>query len=163
MKKLIAALMLCVPLFASPAGSDSTKICDGTNCAAVGLTSALVPVTATRFACGLAALGASLTTCAVAVAGKSYYITDIVVGTTTATSGTWAIQTGTDANCATGTAVVFPAAPATTSSRFQAPIAANPVSVISFTTPIVVPASGYVCAIGVATNTININIHGYYN
>jgi hypothetical protein len=160
MKKLIVALLM-IPMLASAA--DSTRICDGTNCAAIGLTAGLVPQTATRFSCGLAGLAASLTTCAAAVAGKSYYITDIVVGTTTATSGTYAIQTGTDANCATGTAVVFPAAPGTTSSRFQAPIAANPSTVISFTTPIVVPASGYICVIGVATNTININIHGYYN
>ena len=160
MKKLIVALLM-IPMLASAA--DSTRICDGTNCAAIGLTAGLVPQTATRFSCGLAALAASLTTCAVAVAGKSYYITDIVVGTTTGTAGTYAIQTGTDANCATGTAVVFPAAPAATSARFAAPIVSSPSTVISFTTPIVVPASGYICVIGVATNTININIHGYYN
>jgi len=159
MKKLIAALMLCIPLVAKPA-----EITDPSSLATLGIgtTSFLVPAGATRFTCGLAALAASLTTCAAGVAGKSYYITDIVVGTTTATSGTYAIQTGTDANCATATAVVFPASPAATSARFQAPIAANPVAVISFTTPIKLPAAGYLCVIGVATNTINININGYY-
>ena len=159
MKKFIAALMLCLPLVATP-----VEIVDPSSLATLGIgtTSFLVPAGATRFACGLAGLAASLTTCAAGIAGKSYYITDIVVGTTTGTSGTYAIQTGTDNNCGTGTAVVFPASPATTSSRFQAPIAANPVAVINFTTPIKLPAAGYLCVIGVATNTININVHGYY-
>lgn len=117
---------------------------------------------ANRFTCGLAGLGATLTECQALTAGRTYYITDIVVGTTTATSGTYGIQTGTGANCVTGTATLFPAPPATTASRYQAPIAANPVSVVSFTTPLAAPAGAAICVIGVAVNTINIQISGYY-
>lgn len=126
----------------------------------LGLTVNTLP--GTPWTCGLAGLAASLTECKALAAGRTYYVTDIVVGTTTATSGTYAVQSGTGTNCGTGTTVVFPAAPATTASRFQAPIAANPVAVISFTEPLVVTTAHAVCVIGVATNTININLSGFY-
>ncbi len=114
------------------------------------------------FTCGLAGLAATLTECQALAAGRTYYVTDIVVGTTTATSGTYGIQTGTGTNCAAGTVTIFPAPPATTASRYQAPIAANPVAVINFTTPLVTTAGHAICVIGVGTNTINIQISGYY-
>lgn len=169
---LLPALALATPV---------AQICDQAgNCAPVssttGLTSTLagnlpvtqtLPVTnlpygATRFACGLAGLAASLTECQALAAARVYYITDIVVGTTTATSGTYGVQVGTGTNCGTNTATLFPAPPATTASRYQAPIAANPVAVINFQTPLITPAGYAICVIGVATNTINIQITGYY-
>lgn len=116
-----------------------------------------------RFTCGLAGLAASLTECQALAAGRTYYITDIVVGTTTATSGTYGIQVGTGTNCGSNTATIFPAPPATTASRYQAPIASNPVATISFTTPLVTPVGYAICVIGVATNTINIQVSGYYS
>jgi hypothetical protein len=158
MKKLILALLLATALPAR-----ATVICDPSGkCAAVGVTAALPPAGATAFKCGLAALAASLTECQALAASRVYYITDIVVGTTTATSGTYGVQVGTGTNCGTNTATIFPAPPATTASRYQAPIAANPVAVINFTTPLVTPAGYAICVIGVATNTINIQITGYY-
>ena len=56
MKKLIAALMLCVPLV-----TNAVEITDPSSLATLGIgtTSFLVPAGATRFACGLAALAAS--------------------------------------------------------------------------------------------------------
>lgn len=154
---LLSAL-LCLSAHAAP----PVAVCDDSRCAAVGVTAALPPSGATRFTCGLAGLAASLTECQALAAGRVYYITDIVVGTTTATSGTYGVQYGTGANCGSGTATLFPAPPATTASRYQAPIAANPVAVINFTTPLTVPAGNAICVIGVATNTINIQISGFY-
>lgn len=175
MKTLFAAVAvtLAVPAFGTPAFHP----CDQAGaCAPISATNGItvapivtqtLPVTnlpygATRFTCGLAGLAATLTECQALSAARVYYITDIVVGTTTATSGTYAIQVGTGTNCGAGTATLFPAPPATTSSRYQAPIAANPVAVINFTTPLVTPAANAICVIGVGTNTINVQISGYY-
>lgn len=116
----------------------------------------------TDWVCGLAGLAASLTECKALAAGRTYYITDIVVGTTTTTSGDYSIQSGTGTNCAAATTAVFPAAPGTTSSRFKAPISSSPPGTISLTTPIAVTAAHAICVIGTATNTININLSGYY-
>ena len=159
MKKMILAMMIAAPMIAKPIGFE---MCDGTYCVGTTKSSFLVPKTATLFTCGLAGLDGTLTQCQALAAGRTYYITTIVVGTTTTTSGDWAIQQGTGTNCATGTAVVFPAAPATTSSRFKAPISSNPVSVIVLAHPIAVTAANAICVIGTGTNTININISGYY-
>ncbi len=74
---------------------------------------------ATSWTCGVAGQAATLLECkAAAGAGSSHYITDIVVGSSTTTAGTYAIQSGTGTNCGTATAAVFPSPPATTASRF---------------------------------------------
>ena len=110
--------------------------------------------------CGLNALAATLTQCQAAPgANLVLYITDIMVQTTTATSGTFAIQTGTGANCVTGTAALFPVSG--TANRFNAPPTSAPMSVINFQTPLKVPANTAVCVIGVATNTISIQLAGF--
>jgi hypothetical protein len=114
----------------------------------------------TKFTCSLAALVASLTECQAApAAGLRYYITDIVVQTTTATAGDYSIQSGTGTNCGTATAAVFPKH--ATTARFKAPIAANPTAVINFTTPIAVTTAHALCVIGHGTNTINVQISGF--
>ena len=160
MRKILA---LCA-LFPSLAFAQAAvSVCDPAgSCAKIGVTNALIPSTATSFTCGLAGQGASLATCIAGVSGKSFYITDIVAGSSTGTAGTWALQSGTDANCATTTTTVFPAAPGTTSSRFASMPNTSPPAVIHFTTPIKVTASHYLCAIGVGTNTLNVNVNGYY-
>jgi hypothetical protein len=114
----------------------------------------------TIFTCGLNALAATLTQCQAApAAGLSLYITDISVQTTTATSGTYAIQTGTGTNCATGTAALFPVSG--TANRFNAPINTTAMAQLSFTTPLKSPAASAICVIGVATNTISIQVTGF--
>lgn len=125
---------------------------------------ATVPLSAdaivTPFRCGLNALAASLTQCQAApAAGLKLYVTDIFVQTTTTTSGTYALQTGTGTNCATGTAALFPVSG--TSNRFNAPITTSAMASLQFTTPLAAPAASALCVIGVATNTISIQIHGY--
>lgn len=115
------------------------------------------PVT---WSCGLNAIAASLTQCQAAPgAGLKLYLTDITVQTTTTTSGTYALQTGTGSNCGTGTAALFPVSG--TGNRFNAPITTQSASNFSFTTPLVAPANSAICLIGVATNTISIQLQGY--
>jgi len=88
-----------------------------------------------------------------------HYITDIVVQTTTGTSGAYAIQSGTGTNCATGTAALFPKSG--TGDRFNAPIAAEGLDSISLVTPISPTAGHAICLIGTATNTIDVQISGF--
>lgn len=126
----------------------------------LGLTVNTLP--GTRWTCGLAGLAATLTQCQALVAGRTYYITDIVVGTTTTTAGDYAIQSGTGTNCATGTTVVFPSAPADAAARYKAPISSGPIGVIALRQPIPVTAAHAICVIGTAINTINVNLSGYY-
>jgi hypothetical protein len=151
MKKLLPAIVaaLLLPLLAI-AATDYFTISNGGR----------VPATS-RFACGVAGQAASLLECVPASPGTAYYITDIVVQTTTATSGDFAIQSGTGVNCATGTAVVWPPAPGTLASRYKAPIAANPATIVNFTTPLKVTDDHAICVIGTAVNTINLTMTGY--
>lgn len=164
MRRLFAALAVAAPFaaFAVP----PVHLTNGDGSAVVPVSSTLGitvnPTPGTAWTCGLAGLAASLTECKALAAGRTYYITDIVVGTTTTTAGDYSIQSGTGTNCGTGTTAVFPAAPGTTSSRFKAPISSGPVGVISFKVPLAVTAAHAVCVIGTATNTININVSGYY-
>lgn len=145
MKRVLLLLALLACLLAVPA-SAQFYIRDG------GLS--------TSWSCSLAGLVASLTECKAAVTGRTYYITDIVVGTTTATSGDYSIQSGTSTNCGSNTTALFPVN--STAALFKAPIAANPSTMVSLTTPIVATVSHAICVIGTGTNTINIQISGFY-
>lgn len=114
----------------------------------------------TFWTCGLNSLAATLTQCQTAPgANLVLYVTDIMVQTTTTTSGTYAIQTGTGTNCATGTAALFPVSG--TANRFNAPPTTAPMSIINLQTPLKVPANAAICVIGVATNTISIQLIGF--
>jgi hypothetical protein len=115
----------------------------------------------TRFSCGVTAQAASLLQCAAVVAGQRYYITDIVAQSSTATAGDFALQSGTGTNCGTATATVFPAPPMTTTARFKAPANTAPPMVVAFSTPLVVTSAHALCAIGAATNTLNLQVSGY--
>lgn len=118
------------------------------------------PAANSTWTCALNALAATLTQCQAAPgAGLKLYITDIHVQTTTATSGTYAVQTGTGANCGTGTAALFPVSG--TANRFNAPITTSAMASLNFNTPLPAPANSAICVIGVATNTISIQITGY--
>lgn len=116
----------------------------------------------TRFECSFNSVAATLTQltgCAGAGAGLRYYITDVAIQTTTTTSGTYAFQTGTGANCGTGTAALFPVS--ATGNRFNAVITSNGVSVMNFLTPLQTGANVQVCVIGVATNTVSGQVKGF--
>lgn len=113
----------------------------------------------TPFRCGLDNLAATLTRCQIATAGQRLFITDMVVQTTTATSGTFSVQSGTGTNCGTGPAALFPTV--STSARWNAPINTQPLSVMQFLTPIIAATAQDICVIGTATNTIRIQLMGY--
>jgi hypothetical protein len=115
-----------------------------------------------RFSCGVTAQAASLLECQALTAGRTYYITDVVAQSSTGTAGTFAIQSGTGTNCGTTTTAVFPAPPMTTSARFASPPNTSAPFVVAFTTPIKVTAGHAICAIGVGTNTLNLQISGFY-
>ena len=128
--------------------------------ATVDLAGNLHTVAPLKFTCALDNIAATLTQCqAVAAAGYSYYITTVFANSTTATAATFAIRSGTGSNCATGTAGVLPGAstsrtyvlPANTAAPFQ----------YSNVVGIKVTAAHAICAIGAATNTLNITISGY--
>jgi hypothetical protein len=114
----------------------------------------------TTFSCGLNAVAATLTQCQAApAAGLKLYVTAVYVQTTTATSGTYAIQTGTGANCVTGTAALFPVSG--TANRFNAPITTSAMAALTFPVPLAAPAASAICLIGIATNTISAQIVGF--
>lgn len=120
----------------------------------------VLPFAPRTFTAGFNAIAASLTQIQAAPgAGLRLYLTSIFVQTTTATSGTYAFQTGTGTNCGTGTAALFPVSG--TANRFNAPIAANSLANFSFSTPLVVPVNTALCVIGVATNTVSGQVVGY--
>lgn len=113
--------------------------------------------------CSLNGIAATLTECQAipSNADHRHYITDISVQTTTATSGTYAIRTGTGTNCATATAQLFPSS-GSGADRFNAPVVSQAMASIRFTTPLI-PTKGHaICMIGVATNTISIQIQGFF-
>jgi len=95
-------------------------------------------------------------TLAAPAAGFKIYITDITVDTTTATAGTWRLETGTGTNCATGTAALYP----NSANAWTAPVLGAPQH-FTFTTPLSAPAAAAVCILGVVTNTVNIDLTGF--
>jgi hypothetical protein len=114
----------------------------------------------TLWTCTLANLANTLTQCvAPPAAGLRHYITDITVQTTTATSGQYAIQTGTGSNCGTSTAPLFPSS--STSDRWNAPTNASASDTKNFTSPLKPTTLHAICVIGTATNTITIQLQGY--
>lgn len=160
-RMLVVVALLAV---AGAAGAGEISYFDSTGAlrrAAVSNGRLLVdPVAATRFTCSLTGLAAALTQCQAApAAGQRLYVTDIVVQTTTATSGLYALQTGTGVNCATATTALFPSS--STAARLNAPINTQATASINLTTPFVAPADHALCVIGTATNTISIQISGY--
>lgn len=113
----------------------------------------------TTFKCAFNAIAATLTQCQAAPAAGRLFVVSLHIQTTTATSGTFALQSGTGVNCVTGTAGVFPQS--STTNRFNAPIAANAMATLTFDPPIDLPALAALCVIGVATNTVSGQVEGY--
>ncbi len=151
--KRLALAGLLVAVFACPLSAQQAL-------SAPSLAPTVRPELVTTWTCGLNGLAASLTQCQAApAAGLKLYVTDITVQTTTTTSGTYAVQTGTGSNCATGTAALFPVSG--TANRWNAPITTQSASNFQFLTPLIAPAASAICVIGVATNTISIQLHGY--
>jgi hypothetical protein len=112
------------------------------------------------WSCALDNIAATLTECkAAAPAGYSYYVTGVFAQSTTATAATFAIRSGTGTNCGTGTAGILPGA--TTTRTYVLPANTAAAFQFSSTTGVKATAAHAICAIGAATNTLNITIMGY--
>lgn len=120
------------------------------------------------FACGADNIAGTLTllsaypsgNCVAVEDGSTRYITDIIAMSTTATGGEFLLRTGTGANCGTGTATLFPFAASTNVRLSFAGNTAAP-TVISPKTPVQVPEGKDLCVIGIATNTVTLEVRGY--
>lgn len=110
--------------------------------------------------CSLDNIAATLTECQAAPgAGKTLYITDITAQSTTATAGQFLLRTGTGANCGTGTASLFPSS--ATVIRFAAPGNTSTPLNVTLMTPLATPSNTAICLLGVAVNTVTIQLSGF--
>jgi hypothetical protein len=113
------------------------------------------------FTCSLDNIATTRTQCQAApAAGKAIFITDVVAMSTTATAGQFALAFGTGSNCGTGTGNVLPSSTATARIPAAANNGAGP-TVINFGSPLKVPTDQALCVLGVATNTVTIQISGF--
>jgi hypothetical protein len=106
-----------------------------------------------RFAANVADIGATLTEIGAVVSGSSYYVTGIVLVSSTATGGTFALRAGTGTNCASNVVGVWPQ-PGVSSPTLTYPYPANTTApyVIQFSIPIKAPVGSAICLVGTATN-----------
>ena len=113
----------------------------------------VVPDHPNRVAANVADIGATLTEIGAAITGQAYYVTGIVLTSSTGTGGTFAIRAGTGANCATNPVGVWPQ-PGVSSPTLTYPYPANTVQpyVIQFPIAIKAPVGSAICLIGTATN-----------
>lgn len=110
--------------------------------------------------CSLDGIGATLTQCrANGDPAMKLYITDITATSTTGTAGQFILRYGTGTNCATGTASVYPSA--ASAVRFPYPGNTALPFTRSFMTPLEVPAGKDLCALGIATQLLVIQIQGF--
>ena len=113
-----------------------------------------------QFLCSLNGVAATLTQCQAApAAGLSLYVSWVFAQSTTTTAGTFALQSGTGTNCGTGTAAVLPASG--TANRYGYPASSTSATTLWFPVPIKLSAAAALCAIGVATNTLRIDVGGF--
>lgn len=112
------------------------------------------------WSCSLDAIAATLTQCQAAPgAGLKLYLTDIVAQSTTATAGLFLIRYGTGTNCGTGTTSLLPAA--ATVVRLAHPANTAAPTSIKLQVPLATAANNAICAVGVATNTLTVQMSGY--
>jgi hypothetical protein len=106
-----------------------------------------------RFAANVADVGATLTEIGAAITGQAYYVTGIVLTSSTATGGTFAIRAGTGVNCASNVTGIWPQ-PGVSSPTLTYPYPANTTQpyVIQFSIPIRAPSANALCLVGTATN-----------
>lgn len=110
--------------------------------------------------CSLNAIAATLTECRAApAAGLSLYVSWVWWQSTTTTAGTGALQSGTGTNCGTATTAVLPKSG--TANRYGYPASSTASSTLWFPVPIKLTAAHALCAIGVATNTLRIDVGGF--
>lgn len=155
----------------SKTSSDATNVVMLTGCWAAGTTGVPAAPGGVKYvrqggpgywSCSLDAIAASLTQCQAApAAGLRLYVTDITIGSTTATAGQFILRQGTGTNCGTGTASLFPAAATVARFAYPANTSASGSAKYSFATPLQLTTSNALCILCVATNTCTVSIQGY--
>lgn len=114
----------------------------------------------TSWSCSLDGIAATLTECKAAPgAGLKLYLTDLVIGSTTATAGQYLVRYGTGANCGTGTTSFLPAA--ATVVRYGYPPNTTAPTPLQFLTPLPATANNAICIACVLTNTCTVQMSGY--
>jgi hypothetical protein len=116
-----------------------------------------------RFAANVADIGATLTELVAApTGGQAVYVTTIVLASSTATAGAFALRAGTGTNCGTNPVGVFPQ-PGVSSPTLTYVYPANTaVPFYVLLQPAVRLPAGYaLCLIGAATNLARGQVHGF--
>jgi hypothetical protein len=115
-----------------------------------------------RFAASVADIGATLTEIQAAVTGQAIYVTDVILQSSTATAGTFALRSGTGTNCATNPIGVMPQpGVATPTLTLGYPGNASAPLQIALSMPFRLPAGTALCIIGTATNLARGQVHGF--
>lgn len=112
------------------------------------------------WACSVDNIGATLTQCGLAAEpSMRLYLTDVVIGSTTATAGQFLIRSGTGTNCGTGTASLLPSAATVVRLGYPANTAAP--AILHLETPLSAPAGSAICILCVGTNTCTVQMSGF--
>jgi len=111
--------------------------------------------------CNLEDTDGTLTQCQAAPgAGLRLYLTDVIIGSTTATPGKFLIRYGTGANCGTGTVSLLPG-PSTLVPQWAYPGNLTPPTPIHLMTPVSTDANNAICVICVMVNKCTVQLVGY--
>ena len=137
---LIAALLLTLLVFTAwpaHAQTSSRVIIDHPN----------------RYQANVADIGATMTQIVAATSGQRVYVTSLVLVSSTATAGSFALRAGTGSDCATGTTGVLPqpGVRSPTLTLVYPGNASTPLN-LQFSPPLVTPQGYALCLVGVATN-----------
>lgn len=122
-----------------------------------------VPSHPGMFSAAIPDVGATLTEIKAApTGGQSIYVTDVMLGSSTSTAGTFALRSGTGTNCGTSTTGVIPQ-PGVSSPTGLISYPANSanVFVLNMTMSIKLPAGHALCVIGSATNLARGQVNGF--
>src|SRR5262247_2461333 len=116
-----------------------------------------------RFAANVGDIGATLTEIVAAPPSNQYvYVTTIILESSTATAGSFALRAGQGANCATNPVGMFPQ-PGVSSPTLTYLYPANTAVplVITLQPPVRAPAGYALCLVGVATNLARGQVMGF--
>src|SRR5262245_30003721 len=116
-----------------------------------------------RFAANVGDIGATLTEIQAAPPSNQYiYVTTIILESSTAPAGSFALRAGQGANCATNPVGLFPQ-PGVSSPTltYLYPANTSPPLVITLAPPVRAPAGYAMCLVGTATNLARGQVHGF--
>ena len=115
-----------------------------------------------RFSANVPDIGATMTQILPATAGQSVYVTSLVLVSSTATAGAFALRAGTGTDCATSTTGVIPQ-PGISSPTLTYVYPGNASSPLNlqFNPPVKAPLGFALCLVGTATNLARGQVNGF--